>query len=386
VKRKPQFTCTSRLRILLASLLFFGVLSPVILGSESQLRTAGVEKANGADSSTSFSKLVLGYVFDPLKGALRPLFGIPGSATLGDPLDLKIKLSRAWISPRQDYALAESPHPDSGGLMLVNLQNDPISIEAVPGIPPGPDLVALSPTGSSAVLYFQESKRVDILRNLPYLNTQLSPNHQLSLTQIPGEIESFAVSDDGSAVLVGCSEGEIGAIYVLTPVGDSRMISIVGRAAAMVFLARSRDVLVADSKANEVVLLRDVTGGAVKTILAGIEEGISEPMAVEASENNKRVFITNSGGNKISVLELGDGSVRHLPSPGGTLNLCRLKGDGVFLLPNFSVSPIWLLDGGETEPRIVFVPYSSPSGPFLGGRPLPDRGSPHRVRVRDIVK
>jgi hypothetical protein len=412
--KSRDFQFSTELRVLLASLFLFGAFGLTILGSDNQLRTAAIGRARGADPSTSFSKPILGHVFDSSKGALRPLIGIPGSASLGEALDLKIKLSRAWISPGQDYALAESSDPDSGGLLLVRLENGLNSIEAIPGIPQGADLVALSPTGSAAALYFREGKKVLLLEGLPNFNSQLKTNpspsslnlkqsyaavgsgvpafqegpssqvRQINVPQLPDVVESLGVSDDATAVLLGCSESENGAIYLLTLGGELRNVSFVGRAAAMAFLARSTNVLVADSKNTEVFLLRDVTGAAARTTLVNREQGISEPVTVEASEDNKRIFIVNSGGNEILVLELESGVIRGISAPSGTLTLCRLKGDGVFRLTDFSGNLLWLLDGGQTEPRVVFVPYASPSGPFISGLPAPDRGSPHRIHVRDV--
>src|SRR5436190_14394980 len=48
----------------------------------------------------------LGLVFDEAAGALRPIWGIAGSSTLGDPLPLGVTLKGAVVSPSQDYALA----------------------------------------------------------------------------------------------------------------------------------------------------------------------------------------------------------------------------------------------------------------------------------------
>ena len=414
--RDLQFS-TGR-RVLLASLFLFGALGLTILGSENQLKTAAIGRTSGASPSTSFNMPILGYVFDSSKGALRPLFGIPGSASLGKALDLKIKLSRAWISPGQDYALAESSDPDSRGLLLVRLENGLNSIEAIPGIPQGADLVALSPTGSAAALYFREGKKVALLENLPNFNSQLKTNpsagpspsslnlkqsyaavgsgvpafqegpssqvRQINVPQLPDVVESLGVSDDATVVLLGCSESENGAIYLLSLGGELRIVSLVGRAAAMAFLARSRSALVADPKNNEVFLLRDVTGAATRTTLVSREQGISEPVTVEASEDNERIFIVNSGGKEILVLELESGVIRRISAPSSTLTLSRLKGDGVFRLTDFFGNLLWLLDGGQTEPRVVFVPYASPSGPFISGLPAPDRGSPRRIRVRDV--
>jgi DNA-binding beta-propeller fold protein YncE len=161
------------------------------------------------------------------------------------------------------------------------------------------------------------------------------------------------------------------------------MIAGVGQAAAVSFLSKSHDALLADRQANEALLLRDVTGAAVRVPLAGGAQGISGPVAIEASEDNKRVFVADSGGSGVSILELQTGTVKHFSTAGSVSGLHRLRGDSVFRLTDFSGNPLLLLDAGAAESRIVFVPSSQRSAQNDGGLVLPDRGSPRPLRVRD---
>src|SRR5262245_37748300 len=59
-------------------------------------------------SQMSLGGPMLGLVFDESKHGLRPLFGIPGASHLGNVWVIGREILRAWISPFQDFALAES--------------------------------------------------------------------------------------------------------------------------------------------------------------------------------------------------------------------------------------------------------------------------------------
>ena len=49
----------------------------------------------------------VGYVFEPDALALRPILGTPGAAVFGSRVELGMNVRRAWVSPRQNFALAE---------------------------------------------------------------------------------------------------------------------------------------------------------------------------------------------------------------------------------------------------------------------------------------
>src|SRR5690349_20438774 len=49
---------------------------------------------------------ILGFLPDQNGTVIRPIMGIPGASTPGQPLKLSVDILGAAISPRQDYAIA----------------------------------------------------------------------------------------------------------------------------------------------------------------------------------------------------------------------------------------------------------------------------------------
>jgi hypothetical protein len=196
-------------------------------------------------SLSSISAPVLGMVFDHTREGLRPIWGIPGASSLGEVLDLGIALSRAWISPQQDYGLVEVKA--GGELMLVGLNHRQVSLRPVQGAMPEVDEIALSPTGASAVLYYRSIRTVRIVAGLPHESRVTA---EIDISKVPQPLDSIAISDDGGAVLLGVSGQNPGAVYVATERGDVWNISSIGQASAISFLNRTRDALLADRQAN----------------------------------------------------------------------------------------------------------------------------------------
>src|SRR5262245_41157374 len=62
---------------------------------------------SGEATSNFFDVPSIGYVLEPEALALRPILGTPGASMFGPRLELGVNLRRAWVSPRQSFALAE---------------------------------------------------------------------------------------------------------------------------------------------------------------------------------------------------------------------------------------------------------------------------------------
>src|SRR5579863_5508860 len=107
----------------------------------------------------------MGTVFDPAVKGLRPILGAPGAAVLGDPLGVGIELTRAAVSPLQDYVITTTG--EAQAVVLLNLGRSPIAVIPVPGADAAPDQIVLSPNGRAVALYYKDRNRIQILTGLP---------------------------------------------------------------------------------------------------------------------------------------------------------------------------------------------------------------------------
>ncbi len=297
----------------------------------------------------------MGYIFDPGAAAIRPVPGIPGAAMLGQPLDLGEPISRAAISPRQDFALAVAS--SDSRVLVVSLPSG--AVEACE-CAPGPDRTVFSPGGDAAALYYAADSSVRVLRG-----AKAAPGGGFDLSFLPGALTALAVSDAG-ALLAAFSDGSSGTVYFLEPNREPRLALSLRRASALAFLAGSTDALAADDLDNRLYLIRDPGDRADVTLAAAAGDGIDGPVAVLAA-GNSRALTANSKSGVITITDLaaGTSSAIECGVPPGDLQL--LNGS-VYRLTAPSSGPIWLLDGDSPGARVVFIPPDA-SAPAKAGRP-----------------
>ncbi|MBI3665930.1 MAG: hypothetical protein HY236_06850 [Acidobacteria bacterium] len=318
----------------------------------------------GRRASTAVSGPALGYGFDENLGALRPILGIPGASVLGGKLDVGVGFSVAEVSPRQDYALGIAS--GSKELLIVDLAAGRAVARSLSGVAPGADRVFLSSTGAAASLYYRNRRSAAIITGLPGA-PQLSGDFDLSA--LPPLITAMAVSDDGRLLLAGVSEGAAAALFALRPGNSPRYVAAAGNVTSICFLENAHDALIADSRDHEILLLREVGEAWERVLLAGPKDGISSPVAVSASSDGRRVFAVNAGSGVIAALSLAGGAVALIPCRCSPSGLHRLNGNAVFRLTAFSEAPLFVLDGEQPEPRVVFVPSEIVTAPVGSPRP-----------------
>ena len=92
----------------------------------------------------------------------------------------------------------------------------------------------------------------------------------------------MAVSDDGKALLLGSSDGENGAVSLLpAEVHPEHFKPAAGNSSALRFFSQTHDALLADSKRNEILLLKDTTGAFAYSPLAVEVQGVYAPTEIE---------------------------------------------------------------------------------------------------------
>jgi hypothetical protein len=315
---------------------------------------AAAAAAPWSDETGGIAGPSLGVLFDSQAGGLRRVMGIAGAATIGECFATAPSITQAWVSPFEDYALAET----TAGTELMLLLLDASGVRVTPlGVAAGFDRVALSPTGASAVLYRRDRHVLQVVTGLPGAPAARA---EVDISILPIALRSLAVSDDG-LVLVGVLERERGAVYLVNREGTIGAAAAVGDAADIAFLRGSRDAVVADRRLDRVLLLRNLESAPETVTLAGAQEGIARPIGVSASEDGRRIFVVNRGAATITVIDSDQGGTRQLPCPAQPSGLFRLGRGDLFRLTDVSGEPLLVLDGSGDVPRVVFVP--PPSAP-----------------------
>lgn len=297
----------------------------------------------------------LGFVYDSDAKAIRPILGIPGAASLGQPLDLGITVVKAAISAQEDYLLAFS---SDAALLLVRSDNGAISTDTNMSIAGVPDLIAISPAGQSAVLYYRQKAVVQVLTGLP---KALNGPQTVDISGLPNSLDTLAITDDGQYVFAGIPntttpDAQSGEVFIIPVDGTApRSLFQLGHASALSLLNNSGDMLVTDDAKNALYKITTVTGAASVSQVFGPDAQIAGPLAVLPSPDNQKYFVAAQSG-KVVVLDVAGGDPVTLRCFCTPTVLHRLNGRASFQLTETADGLIWMLDWDPLEPRFLFVP------------------------------
>jgi len=302
----------------------------------------------------------LGLFFDPKVHAIRPIWGIPGSSTAGQPIDLGFPLAAGMISPSQDYALVVA---GDGSMSAVTFAFNGPSLQPITSAA-APDRIVTSPGGNSVALYSSASQSVQILTNLP-VSPQMA--RQVDLSTLPNAPDVVAISDDGALLLVGvrenadCSPTQ-GEVFVFTPdAAAPRSIASVQHVSAIAFLAQSHDALLADDVANSVTFVSDVANGA-NIVWAFTSQQLPSPDSVQASPDRQSFLVASSTNSLIGILDAAGSHAVVVACDCVPAELRPLNAALTYQITEPANGLLWVLDGRMSYPRVFFVPIPSDSG------------------------
>jgi hypothetical protein len=296
---------------------------------------------------TRVSGPVIGYVWYAQQHQLRPLQGVLGSATVGDPVDLGVEISDA-LELGASRLLLTSRGPV---LLAVDLSMDPPSVGRVAGASFSPALAVSSPLGSAAALYDRATKTIAIVTGLPE-----SPRvaHRIDVLQLNTPVTTMAVSDDGSTLVYAVSGGELASLFSWNARSGVRPLIDTSAVSALALLA-GNGVAVANPRDNEVFLVSSLTGSARRRTLAGPGQGISNPVGLAAAPNSARIHVANGGSSNVTTFEVTGRLVSNRRC-NCEISGFRLVGESIYRLTDQLDRTLFLFDARSAESRILFVP------------------------------
>ncbi len=305
-----------------------------------------VETSDGDSEPTAarVSGPVLGYVL--YEGSqLRPVYGVPGAAVAGVEVSGMPELGAAAVCSVRGYVVGA--RAGEAGLVLIRDLGARLSIMKLPG---AAEHVVLSPSGSAAAAYSSREGSLTVYRGLPD-----EPEVAWSATPA-GRLSVLAVRDDGGAVLAATAD----SLIRLTPGGGWDYLGAAAGPVSAQFLTGGGDAVVADAGLKRVYRIRETAGGAELLPLAGESDGVSSPVAVAASADNRRVLVANAEPGGVLSIGLEGGEAAFVGCACAPSRLARLSGDAVFQLTEADGGPVYVFDGDGPEARVTFIP--APAG------------------------
>lgn len=322
----------------------------------------------GYTAELTFSGPMLGYAAGSRDGSLYPLRGIPGTAWIGEPVELGLPTAAIVPSPSQTMAIVI--RTDSLPPLLISLEGEYLVMAEFPEVPSGIGSVAWSPSGDGVAFYLPSERRAVLYHLAPQRQPLLVAQFQLPVgEQSP---PSLAISDGARALLMLFYEPERTPPEIARFVDPAAsLVTVSGSFAVASFLRGAERAIVVEAQTGRLHML-DTRGEVLRfDALSDTTEAPFEPIAIQASADGRQVYVADRAGRSVVAYSLENGSQIRVPCGCRPERLERLALSGWFQLTEPGSGPFYLLDGTIPEPRIVPVPSSDWANRLRGPVRLP---------------
>lgn len=307
---------------------------------------SGILAVTSAFGQLSVSAPSLGLVADPVGGVVRPVLGVRGFPGLGAPLSLVEEGGRTLLSPRAGFAVVETPR----GWKIVTIRGSETGTSRAMELPQGEvKLAALSPSGSAAVFYFEDSSRLFAMAGLPN-----EPRESFSSNIAVGPVLSIAINDAGDLALLG-SGGDSGKIVAVRK-GVPETVVSAGAPTAISFVAGKNRAVIADRDRNEVVSVEIAASGSAVHVLATEDAGIRAPVDLAVNESDNRVLVLSRGSRNILDLSLAGDAARMIDCPFEPARIAALQEHHLYSVSSVERGARWVLRLEADGPQLVYLP------------------------------
>jgi hypothetical protein len=279
-------------------------------------------------SSAAFAQVggpILGYV--PEGAAIRSLYGLPAAGAIGGLIDAGRDFAQIAISPQQNFAIAAD---SSGEVLLVTPgTKSGAGLTAISGAGANPNVIAISPGGGSAALWFSSVQHIQVVTGLPD-----SPSvRTIDASFLNASPSAIAVSDDGQwAVGLWAAGNQQAGVYAFGPTAQVIPLQTDPGVVALAFFHNSHNLALATSA--RATSIADVGGANQPSVLYDYSSQSLTPRAIALSFDNQRAVIADSTGKLVNI-NLANASANIVDcacSPSGVYGLggsiFRLNGTG----------------------------------------------------------
>jgi hypothetical protein len=227
---------------------------------------------------------ILGYV--PEGDTIRLMYGLPAAGAIGAEI-AEGGWARTAISPTQNFVLATSA--SAGEVLLVNLVKP--SVTSIAGAGSNPDMLAISPSGTSAALWFPLTGQLQIVTGLPD-----SPAvRTVDASFLKASPLSIAVTDDGQWAAGLWSAG----VYTFGPSAQVIPLQSDPGVLALSFFHNSHNLALAT--AVRATSIADVGGANQPSVLYDYSAQSLSPRAIGVSFDNQLAVMADASGKLVNI-------------------------------------------------------------------------------------
>lgn len=324
---------------------------PVVSGGDTA--GTGVSTTARAAVEPALRVPVLGYVAAGSPPALRPILGFTGAAALGSALEIQPEPALLAVPPGQAMVLiGRGP---SKGLTYAQIDAAGLGSETeIQGSVEGADRAVFSPSGASAVVSSAQAGRLQVLTGFP---AEPRVAYEIDAPGFAANVRSLAVSDDGSFVLAGTSDGVTGAVRLFAKDRDPVPLLQAGNPAVLRLSEDSSRAVVVDTALNQVTIVEGFGSEVRARVFPAAADGeAAGPDDAMLSADGKRLYILFASRNEARGVDLDNGTMTHYNFGGGGVDAGRLPQSGLSVRTSADGRSVWLVDISSPEPQSRYIP------------------------------
>jgi hypothetical protein len=227
---------------------------------------------------------LIGYV--PDSTGIRPMYGLPAAGFVARALPAGRDFARIAISPSQSFAIVTTA--DTGAVMVFQPSS---GLSPIAGAAASPDLIALSPSGSSAALWFPALNRIEAITGLPSAPSIAT----IDASFLNASPVALAISDDGQWTAGLFSNGvyAFGTNSAVIPLQTDPGV------VALAFAHGNHNLALAT--ATRATLITGVGGAMTPSVLNDYSAQPLSPRAIALSSDNSLAIVADSTGNILQI-------------------------------------------------------------------------------------
>ena len=278
----------------------------------------------------------LGWV--PDEGRIRPVYGMPAAAAVGAPIPSDQVFRQTAASQARDYVLVSIA--ETGAVLVYTPAHGFIPLD---GAATAPDSIVLSPSGSSAALWFAPINRLQVITGLP----DTPAIRDVSVPFGDAAPGALAISDDGAWVAGVWNP----SVYAFGPNGEVNRLPI-DNTTAVAFFPGTHNVAAAGPAGLQIVTGAD--GFAVVSNLLISGDASLQPVSVALTSDSRTMIVADRSGS-VTTIDIASGSASVIDcgcQPDGLFAIARTA----FRLTGLSGGAFKLIDAASGE--ILFAPLA----------------------------
>ena len=290
----------------------------------------------------------LGYVWNGTEKSLRPILGVPGSSQIG-----------VSVVPAGVYALGAGSSASGIALLVENdgtldemaLPNGAVS--RIGGNVAAGSAIRFSTSGNYALVFVPGSAAMEIVSGL-------GGSAQVKTVTVAQSVSDAAVSD-GGVVAAALQQSAGVAVSVIASDGSATRLMNASAIGGMAFAGGSDDLVVADSAANALSVVRKA-GSSPSVQVIGSGGMLNGAVGVGVSRDARWVVVANGGDAGVVRVDLtAQVAAQKTTCNCKPLGVTLLTGTAVFRVSDAASGPAWMMDASAVAaPRMLFIPAVKP--------------------------